>query len=229
MFSRSFAVRDIDEFRQRLLHHLLTIRREREQGDFVVPVGLFLVLDEANGGNSTAEELIRRFGFLDLESRQVIDFYFLGWRVQEDRSLAFDLGAFQACRDALRTAGVREFGGYADLILVDAWLRANTVSLDFEQAIRIDLFEAATERRIANVGGFLQSLIQATEQVRVHASRGGGGDGLVERISDRLGVAIGKASLVDYILETWGRVIGGRKLMAVATRRVGPVVDLKTL
>jgi hypothetical protein len=160
------------------------------------------------------------------ESRRVIDFFFLGW-AQAKGTLAFDLQAFQACRDALRAVGVREFGGYADLILVDAWQRADGVSLDFAHAIRIDLAEAVAQKRIENIGGFFQGLIDATERVRQAAGRGG--HGLVERISDRLGLAIGKASLIDYVLETWGKIIGAPKLLAVATRRIGPVVNLKTL
>jgi hypothetical protein len=41
--------------------------------------GLFLVLDHKNGGDSTSEELIRRFRMLDLISENIIDFYYLGW------------------------------------------------------------------------------------------------------------------------------------------------------
>ena len=103
-----------------------------------------------------AADLIRRFAFLDVESRRVVDFFLLGWSGR-DQTPVFNLNDFQACRTTLRSVGVREFGGYADLILFDAWLRGEKVELDFTRAIHIDLAEAIAKQRILNIGGFLQS------------------------------------------------------------------------
>src|SRR5437764_11623938 len=41
---------------------------------FVMPIGLVMVVDEANGGNATAQELVRSFDLLHRESGKVIDF-----------------------------------------------------------------------------------------------------------------------------------------------------------
>jgi hypothetical protein len=46
---------------------------------FVMQVGLFLLIDEENGGDATARELCKRFHLLNSESQNVIDFYFLLW------------------------------------------------------------------------------------------------------------------------------------------------------
>src|SRR5437867_5398800 len=88
---------------------------------FVLPVGLLLMIDEANGGDATAQELIRRFHLLHQESSDIVDFYFMGWSWVDygDRSkgIRFDLDTFAECRRALKRAGVKKFGGNADLIL----------------------------------------------------------------------------------------------------------------
>src|SRR4051794_7914201 len=93
---------------------------------FVMPCGLLLVIDKDNGGDITAEELVKRFHLLDQESRDIIDFYFLGWKwvgSWRREGIRFDLAAFESCRKTLRDAGVDHFGGNADLILVDAHYR----------------------------------------------------------------------------------------------------------
>ena len=119
----------------------------------------------------------------------------------------------------MRSVGVREFGGYADLILFDAWLRGEKVELDFTRAMHIDLAEAIAKQRILNIGGFLQSLIDTVDLVREHVGKDA--SNVVERISDKLGLAVGKASLTEYLIEKWGRVIGAPKLLALATGHIG--------
>jgi hypothetical protein len=45
---------------------------------FIMPIGLVMVVDEANGGNATAQELVRRFDLLHRESGQSHRFLFHG-------------------------------------------------------------------------------------------------------------------------------------------------------
>jgi len=114
---------------------------ESGQRNFVLPVGLCSVIDKENGGDTTAEELVGRFNLLDFESRNVIDFYFLGWSKSPEPSkdIRFDLTAFEDFQLRLRDFGIPIFGGNADLILVDAEYSAEKVTLNFPEAIRIDL------------------------------------------------------------------------------------------
>lgn len=49
--------------------------------EFCLPVGLCLVLDEKNGGDATAQELVKRLALLDEESGNIVDFYYLGWHL----------------------------------------------------------------------------------------------------------------------------------------------------
>src|SRR5580692_55389 len=72
-------VGDVAIFKQRLLHRLKLLAQESGRSQFVMPVGLVLVIDKQNGGDVTAQELVDRFGVVDMESRNLIDFYFLGW------------------------------------------------------------------------------------------------------------------------------------------------------
>ena len=222
---RAHASGAIEDFKQRVLDILLRLQEETGQQEFCVPVGIFPVLDTANGGDSTGEELIRRFNLMDLESRDVIDFFFLGWQLSPGGSqpLTFDLAAFLSCRDALKRAGVKGFGGYADLLLFDAWLRKGRVILDFEQALHIDLAEALTLKRMTNVGGFLEGLLEATEEIRKDADIGASA---TVRISDKLGLATAGRSMLGFVLDKWGKILGANSLLSLATRRVGPKVDL---
>jgi hypothetical protein len=228
MFERAYATGAIDAFKQRVLDNLLRLQGETGMRELALPVGILLVLDRANGGDNIGEELIRRFNLIDVESRNVIDFYFLGWNSTPGgaQPLAFNLEAFQSCRDALRRAGVRGFGGYADLLLFDAWLRGQRVSLDFEQALHIDLAEAVSSKRIANIGGFLEGLIQATQEIRKDADLGASA---VVRISDKLGLATARRSMLEFVLDKWGKIIGANALLPLATVRIGPQLDLARL
>ena len=230
------AVGDVAIFKRRLLHRLKQLAQEFGRSEFVMPVGLVLVIDKHNGGDVTAQELVNRFGVVDMESRNLVDFYFLGWRrttdEEKDRgdeggAITFDLGSFEKFRTALREAGVGQFGGNADLILVDAHHAPGDVSLNFAQAIRIDLSLSRAENDFPTLGGFLQALIEAAGQVRHDKALQGGG--LVFAISDQLGLAIAKRSLLDTFLEKFGKVFGAKRMAAVAVRKLGPVVRLRDL
>lgn len=225
MFDRAHASGAIQDFKQRVLDNMLRLRSETGMNELAVPVGIFLVIDRENGGNDTGEELIRRFNLIDVESRDLIDFFFLGWSRSDSgpSRISFDLSAFQSCRDALRKAGVGGFGGYADLFVFDAWLRDRRVFLDFEHALHIDLAESIGAKRIPSVGKFLEGLLQSIEGIRNDAAMDRSS---VIRISDQLGLAVAKHSVLRVVLDKWGSIIGAGSLTDLATRRVGPSLDL---
>jgi hypothetical protein len=139
---------------------------------------------------------------LHQESGNAIDFYLMGWdwvlRADRSRGIQFDLGAFNDCRRVLQRAGVRKFGGNADLILVDAHYNGDRsgdigrVSLDFTEAVRINLASRRADAAIPPVGELLQMIIEAADEVR------GSSDELQLRhvfaISDKLGLATAKES-----------------------------------
>jgi hypothetical protein len=190
---------------------------------FVMPIVLVLVLDTENGGDATAEELVRRFHILDSESDRAIDFYFLGWHLFRGR-MSFNRHSFVATREKLKKMGVRNFGGNADLILVDVscWYprevktRVLEFSLDFPHAIQVDLSQ---KDKIPSLGKFLQSLIQVAQDLR---TRGEVFNPTIT-ISDRLGIAIARQSFLNFVFAKWGKIIGADKLEALATRNIGPV------
>jgi hypothetical protein len=208
---------------------------ELGHSNFIMPVGLFLVVDAENGGDPTAQEVVRRFNLLDLESRNVIDFYFLGWNKDYSRGIRFDIRDFLQCRSFLGSRGVRQFGGNADLILVDAvrdpW--NNRITLNFPQAIRVDLSASKENKDFPTVGGFLQSIIVVAEQIKIERMmqnedndiQGVGNPGVVFSMSNRLGLAIAKTSMLDFILEKWGKVIGAKSLKQVAMRNLGSPIS----
>lgn len=213
------------EFPRQLAGRMEMLAKESGQEEFFLPVGLFLVVDKENGGDATAEELIRRFKLLDAESRNAIDFYFAGWH-PHGPGLRFSLADFMEFRDFLGTVGLREFGGNADLILVDAHYReASSPSLDFSRTIRVDLSASTKEEDFPSLGAFLQSIIQVANELKsdVASARR---RGIVFAMSDKLGLAIAKTSMLDFILEKWGKIIGAKKLKHVAVRNLGPNVDL---
>ncbi len=222
-------------------------KNKRPRRRVVLPVGLFLVVDAENGGDVTAQELIKRFNLLHVESQNAIDFYFLGWdwKWPGDRShgISFDPQSLQSCRRILKKAGVKTSGGNAELILVDAvfegtlgsysgdgtggiWYPSG-VSLNFKEAIYVNLSRSREEKDIPPLGDFLQSIISAAEDVR-EAGRNPS-NGVVFSISDKLGLATAQQSFLDFIFDKWGKIIGAKKLAAVAVRNIGPVVDLEKL
>ena len=225
MFERAYPVSAVSQFK-RIVHERATAAaRDAGRSDVVVPIGLVLLIDAANGGDATAAELAKRFGHLDAESRDIIDFHFAGWRRGADGKVEFSLAAFHEFREALRGAGVSRFGGNCDLILVDAVFDGSDVMLAFEDAIHVDLAAAVKRERFPSLGGFLQTLIDAAEGVRADASAAGSP---VHAISNRLGVTLGGRSILAYVLEKWGAIIGASALEAVAVRRVGSRVALRS-
>src|SRR5712692_5387445 len=80
VFPSAFRPGPLSEFKQRLHLQMKELASESGESRFLMPVGLFPVIDKDNGGDTAAEELIRRFKLLDFESKNIVDFYFLGWR-----------------------------------------------------------------------------------------------------------------------------------------------------
>jgi len=109
---------------------------QHEDFDLIMPIGIFLVLDQANGGDVSADEIVRRFHPLHDESDKAIDFYFLGWqwykKGDRTKGIRFDLDSFKKCRTTLKKIGVKSFGGSADLILVDVRYRYRIATQDPE-------------------------------------------------------------------------------------------------
>lgn len=220
------AISPFAEFPRRLLARMTELSHEFHQNEFLMPVGLFLVVDKANGGDATAEEVVSRFELLDFESRNVVDFYFLGWMQDPSGTLRFSLPDFRQFRRFLLEKGVKEFGGNADLILVDAHYRDSNVTLNFQQAIRVDLSTSIKEGDLSTLGAFLESIIQAADEVEAD-SQGARARGLVYSISDRLGLAVAKSSLLDFVLEKWGKIIGAKKLKQLVVQNLGPSIPLQ--
>lgn len=227
MFRRAFSAGAVSQFKDIVQQRLRRAAADAGREDVTVPVALLLLIDRDNGGDATAEELARRFHLLDSESRDILDFHFAGWNAAADgKSIQFSLPAFAEFRQALRGAGVKRFGGNADLILVDAVGGQSGVSLAFEEAIHVDLSDAVRRTGFPSLGSFLQTLIDVAEEVRASAGSAGSP---VFSISDGLGVSIGGKSALQFILDKWGAIIGAGALSEVAVRRAGRRVPLDAL
>lgn len=227
MLRRAFVAGAVSQFKDIVQQRLRRAAADAGRDDVTLPVALLLLIDKENGGDATADELARRFRLLDSESRDIIDFHFAGWRpAANGQSIEFSFPAFAEFRQALRRAGVRRFGGNADLILVDAVGGKSDVSLAFDEAIHINLSEAVRRTGFPSLGGFLQTLIDVAEDI---GSAVGAADSPVFSISDSLGVTIGGRSALQYIFDKWGAIVGAGALSEVAVRRAGRRIPLDLL
>jgi hypothetical protein len=224
-----------------LLSHEL-VRVQEEQGiatprTFCMPIGLFLVLDEANGGDKTAQELLRRFEMLSKESEEAIDFFFLGWhrdRHAEHSTIKFNVDGFLESKKMLAQLGIKAFGGNCDLILVNAQctIPASDPTLDtqngfevilrFDQAIHINLAQEIADKNLPSLGEFLSMLVVQAKDVADDRFLDPTGE-----ISDRLGVVFAKRAILDFIWEKLGKVIGAKSLSTIATRGIGCVAKIE--
>lgn len=212
---------------------------------FLMPIGLLLVVDEENGGDVTAQQLIKGFHLLDRESASIIDFYFLGWDwlrpTDHSKGLRFDLRSFDSCRQVLKGNGIKLFGSTAELILVDVhfWchisLFADTgihlvggrrTMLNFSEAIHVNLSRGRDDGDIPPIAQFFHAIIQATEDVRLSAASA---DAIVFSVSDKLGLATAKQSFLEFVFDKWGKFIGAKTLAHLAVRNIGPQVNLDKL
>jgi hypothetical protein len=228
-WKRSITASSFGEFKHRLQDRMVRLGNETGMTPLVMPIGLFLVLDEANGGDRSADEAIRRFQLIDFESRDFLDFYFLGWKTPtdpNDKKIIFDLASFSECRRALEKAGVRKFGGYADLILVDARYDNQSVVLNFDEAIRIDLASAVSGKQVESVGALLESIIQAASRLKDDKELA---ERYTFRLSDRLALAVARESMLESLLTKFGSFFGASKMQSVCTRDLGPPVSLADL
>lgn len=50
--------------------------------------------------------------------------------------------------------------------------------------------------------------------------------GVVFTISDRVGIVIAKDSILNFVLEKWGKIIGARKLKELAVTNLSPSVEI---
>lgn len=227
------ASRFLDAAFARIIAKLDGLYKEAAREPLRIVAGLFLVVDHKNGGDSTAEELIRRFHLLDVTSENIIDFYYLGWieysggLYDPKQELEFCLPDFQACRRTLKKDyGVSDFGGYADLILVDAEMDTSgnypRYFLHFEEAIRIDLAKSIKSGDIPSLGEFLESLIKAAEEFKSEQLSCGG----AYYISDKLGLMYAKQSMLTSIFDKWGKFIGANTLKHLAVRNLGGTAEI---
>lgn len=228
-FHKAWAPGPWGEFVRHVEERLRTLHRESSGRGVVLPIGILLVVDRAHGGDDTADEIIRRFPLLDRESQNWIDFYYLGWK-ESGRKMRFNLNWFSGGRDALRRIGVKEFGGNADLILVDTSIspRGRRTFIHFETAIRIDLSKERSSGGLVPLGAFLQAVIDAAEEVKQEAISGPP-DNAVYKISDTLGLMYARESFLDFILDKWGKFFGAKRLKSLAVRKLGPKVTLSKL
>jgi hypothetical protein len=91
--------------------------------------------------------------------------------------------------------------------------------------LHIDLSTAIASRNILGLGAFLQGLIQTAEEIKTTHNN----SRVVYGISIKLGLAIAKTSILDFVLKKWGSIIGASALAPLAIKNVGPVVDLSIL
>jgi hypothetical protein len=231
VLARASSSVSLPDFKRALVDRVRTLAVETGLEDFVLPIALVLVIDSEHGGDSTAQELVKRFRLLDAESLNAVDFYFLGWRSAgkpgESGELKFDLAAFEQFRTALRQNGVAEFGGNADLIILDARYKNRRLTLDFSNVMYLDLSEATKSKGIDTLGAFLQGLIEVGAKFR--AEKAYTASSATFWMSDQLGLAVGKRSVLSFVLEKWGKVIGAKKLSLLVTRKIGPAVDVANL
>lgn len=226
-WKRSITSSSFDEFKHRLRDRMTRLANETGLSPFVMPIGLFMVLDKANGGDQSSDDVMRRFHLIDFESRDFLDFYFLGWKPDaENTTIVFDLAAFSECRQALARAGVRKFGGYADLILVDARFDNQSILLDFDEAIHIDLANAVSRKQVESVGALIESIVQAASSLKDDKELA---DRYTFRISDRLALAVAQQSMLETILVKFGSFFGASKLQSICTRDLGPPIRLAEL
>ncbi len=214
---------DIEKFRANLEYRIDALREESGMKRFSFPIGLFFVIDEANGGDATAVELERRFHLLDIESKNFIDFHYLGW----NDLMEFELSAFEDFRNFLRKNGLTEFGGNADLILIDLEVDNDQASLRFDRAIRVDLSERAV-REGQSLGRFLQNIVSAAERLYPDYLKQTGSSAVYE-ISDSLGIAYAQKSFLQWVLKKWGGIVGATGLKDLALQRLGPSIFLEDL
>jgi hypothetical protein len=228
--TQAIAVSGLQVLKLRLLGRMQALARETGEAGFVLPVALCLLADRAHGGELTAQELAKLFKLTDFEARNFVDFYFLGWSVASARDggkeLQFDDRSFKGLRQALRAAGVRDSGGNADLILVDASYVDGTVRLNFSAAIRVELAAARRQKQFSSVGALLQSMLDAIAGLR---SQGRADFGAGFLLSEALGLAVARKSLLDWLFAGWGAFLGARNLADLAVRDLGPDVRLMDL
>lgn len=230
----SMSVPRARQFFDILTNRLNELYKLAGKEELIVPIGLFMLLDKANGGDATAEEIQRRFQILNFESGNIIDFYFLGWFQPEvhgvkSDNIRFNLSAFMEFRTLLYNLGIKKFGGNADLILVDAQIgKKSEHKINFSQAVYIDLARQIAENNFPTLGGLLQSIIDAADEVR-KSQKDMEKRGVVYSISDKLGIAFAKQSIIQYFLDKWGRVIGAKSLAALSIQNLAPDVTWSTL
>jgi len=224
-------VDDAQHFYRKLKRSLRSHASSSKFSKPVIPVGLFLLIDEKNGGDTTAEELRRRFNLLDFQSANVIDFYFLGWNRARGDGIAFNMNAFNRFKTLLKSFGICDFGGYADLILVDAFvdsIEPLSYTLKFSSAVHIDISREISMGHYPSLGWFLESIIKAAEEAEKSLS-GNDAYGVVHSISDQVGLVVAKESILNFFLETMGYIIGASKIQGLAVKYLGPNLTDKEL
>jgi len=223
----AFAHGSIEEFIVKVRTRLRAKLRARPDAqNCVIPICIMMVLDRANGGDDKAEELVRRFFLLHDESSEFIDFYYMGWCMRNGK-LEFIRELFSECREVLRISGIDQFGGNADVILVDSELAKDNASpvLHFDQAIRIDLSLDLQSKEYPTVGSFLYAVIHAARE-NTTANNGSPFCSPITCISNELGLRQVRKSFCDFVLEKFGKIINAKQLQTFAVKRICPKKSL---
>ena len=226
----TFVSGSIEEFYTQVNRRIRKKKRANpKEQTCVMPVGIFLVLDKDNGGDTKAEELINRFFIMDKESSEFIDFYYLGWRMRHDNPV-FNINLFSKCRDVLRECGVNEFSGNADIILVDAELSFNAESpiLNLDRAMRIDISLDLQSEVYPTVGHFLYAVVRAAKEYNEN-HKGSEIYSPIECISNSLGIGQARKSLISFMLDQFGKFINAKQLQAFDVKQIGPKLSISDI
>jgi hypothetical protein len=202
--------------KERIIERAKELTLEIQSLSFSMPIAIILVIDSKNGGDSVSEEIQKRFRYLDLRTKNLIDFYFPGWSLDESGDHKFDLNSFIAYLDVLKASwGITEFGGYADLIFLNLKCLSGEISLDLSDYIHIDLSRFVKEGNIPTLGWLFEKIIQAAEDIGTNSSQP------TWEMSDKLGLIVAKESLVSSFFKRFGELIGANLLKQLAVRNVG--------
>jgi hypothetical protein len=204
-------------------------RKSGASDSWFTAVGLFLVIAEHHGGDASAVDAVQRLHQLRSESISAIDFHCPGWISDhgDQGALKFDLEEFTRWRQLFMEFGLKEFGGVADLILVDAEHADNRFWLNFDQAVRINLTRATGSDGFPTLEAFYKHLMHLAQRLAEVVNRADKTASIC--FSSQLALAYAGKSFVGFILKQLAGQIGADALAKMSAMGIGRRADLLEL
>ncbi len=151
--------------------------------------------DRGGMGEKLATEAMKSLDYWDLDSDHFLDMVFLGWEDGPQGSAPiFDAKDFLAAKKYIEKQSKWKYSGESDILMLNYIYDGTDVALDFSETITLRVEDMLRNKTVSSLDKLIHDLIEAAKSTP---------NPTVWKISDKIGIQLGRKALWDTIISTF--------------------------